>query len=284
MVRLDKHRGRILFLHGYTQSSSIFYAKTSALRKRLLKLGYVSIYLNGPHQLTPADLPSSDFMSELNSTVTSVEDVSNNRSWWIKNQNTNNRIDLSDAIDTINDYVQNNDIIPDEDMKKDDLLEDSKDLPIVGVIGFSQGAALAGILAFKFKDLFKVDSLEFVIVYSGFKIDTSRNTGNDKYKEFYPPDRGASADFKILHVLGELDTVVEEDRVMSLYYATEMNSTILKHPGGHFVPNSKPMVDKIAGWIEKPLEKNNNDENKSSLEDSNDITDLLNMMDQIGKE
>lgn len=272
-----KFKGKILFLHGYTQSSSVFYAKTSALRKKLLKLNYKSVYLNGPTKLTPADLPSTDSLSKFN-TVISDDEETNYRSWWIKPHNTNDGIDLSEPLAEIKNYIDKGEIIPDNDLVQETESDEERRLPIVGIIGFSQGAALAGLLSHKFKDLFGVDSLKFVILYSGFKIDTSEKSGNAKYKDYYPADNGESDQFKVLHIYGELDTVVHEDRVLSLYEITKANSDILKHPGGHFVPNSKLMVDQTTNWIVHIME---NKQEISKPED--DLDSLMDMMDGLGK-
>ncbi|CAG90912.1 DEHA2G19778p [Debaryomyces hansenii CBS767] len=272
-----KFKGKILFLHGYTQSSSVFYAKTSALRKKLLKLNYKSVYLNGPTKLTPADLPSTDSLSKFN-TVISDDEETNYRSWWIKPHNTNDGIDLSEPLAEIKNYIDKGEIIPDNDLVQETESDEERRLPIVGIIGFSQGAALAGLLSHKFKDLFGVDSLKFVILYSGFKIDTSEKSGNAKYKDYYPADNGESDQFKVLHIYGELDTVVHEDRVLSLYEITKDNSDILKHPGGHFVPNSKLMVDQTTNWIVHIME---NKQEISKPED--DLDSLMDMMDGLGK-
>lgn len=272
-----KFKGKILFLHGYTQSSSVFYAKTSALRKKLLKLNYKSVYLNGPTKLTPADLPSTDSLSKFN-TVISDDEETNYRSWWIKPHNTNDGIDLFEPVAEIKKYIDEGEIIQDNDLVQEVESDEEKRLPIVGIIGFSQGAALAGLLSHKFKDLFGVDSLKFVILYSGFKIDTSEKSGNAKYKDYYPADNGESDQFKVLHIYGELDTVVHEDRVLSLYEITKDNSDILKHPGGHFVPNSKLMVDQTTNWIVHIME---NKQEISKPED--DLDSLMDMMDGLGK-
>lgn len=272
-----KFKGKILFLHGYTQSSSVFYAKTSALRKKLLKLNYKSVYLNGPTKLTPADLPSTDSLSKFN-TLISDDEETNYRSWWIKTHNTNDGIDLSEPLAEIKNYIDKGEIIPDNDLVQETESDEERRLPIVGIIGFSQGAALAGLLSHKFKDLFGVDSLKFVILYSGFKIDTSEKSGNAKYKDYYPADNGESDQFKVLHIYGELDTVVHEDRVLSLYEITKDNSDILKHPGGHFVPNSKLMVDQTTNWIVHIME---NKQEISKTED--DLDSLMDMMDGLGK-
>lgn len=275
---MPTYKGKVLFIHGYTQSASIFYAKTSALRKKLLKLGYKTIYLNAPVELTPTDLPAN-YASQF-STVTSEEGEERSyRAWWIKKDNTNNGIELEDSFDTIKQYVQEGKVLTEkgeEELAINKDTEEEKKLPIVGLLGFSQGAALAGLIAHGFKDLFGVDLLKFAVLYSGFKLDTSKKSGNDKYDKYF---KKSGADLKFLHVYGELDTVVSEERVLSLYEALKDESDKLKHPGGHFVPNSKLLVDQVTNWIQ--VQEQGKMEKEPEKED--DLDDLLDMMDNIGK-
>lgn len=264
-------KGKILFLHGYTQTSAIFYSKTSALRKKLIKLGYKPVYLNAPIKLTPADLPGN--LSSFNSDADN-----NNRAWWIKHGLTNDGVDLRAAIDTVRDYVANGTIIPDEDMKQVPETEDEKALPIVGIVGFSQGACLGGLIANTFDLLFDTTPIKFAILYSGFKLNTSEGSGNEIYDKYYP--RANNPALRYLHVYGELDTIVDETRSLSLYNITKENSEVLKHPGGHFVPNSKLMVDQVTNWLQatEQEQKPQGEEKKSE-----DLDDILDMMDSLGK-
>ncbi|KAK6880633.1 Family of serine hydrolases 3 [Candida tropicalis] len=276
------YKGKILFLHGYTQSASLFYAKTSALRKKLMKLGYKCVYLNGPYVLTPADLPSTDSLSKFGSSTKT--DEMTYRAWWVKKDATNDNIDVDDSIETIKKYINNGEIIPDEDMKMEPETEEERKLPIVGIIGFSQGAAFGGLIAHKFHELFETEPLKFVVLYSGFKLDTSKKAGNNKYDSHYPQteEEVVNSHFKYLHVYGELDTVVEEARAYTLYDLTKSSSELLKHPGGHFVPNSKLYVDQVTNWIQVNLEKKEESKPKAE-EKKDDIDSLLEMMDNFGK-
>lgn len=262
-------KGRILFFHGFTQSSSLFYAKTSALRKRLLKLNYKPVYLNGPIKLTPNDLPTRDSLSKFNSVETADDEESNYRAWWTKKHpNSNEGINLDDAVEAIKDYLQTGNIIPDPGFEQD--TQSDKDIPVVGLIGFSQGACLAGILCHKFADLLQVDTLKFVVVYSGFKLETNKGSGNEKYDSYYPDENDS---YKMLHVYGELDTVVDGSRSQAFFDTTKGISTVLKHPGGHFVPNSKLMIDQVTNWIQSL------DAKPKEVEQEDDIMD---MFDKIG--
>lgn len=272
------YKGRVVFLHGYTQSSSIFYAKLSALRKKLQKLGYKAVYLNGPCKLTAAQLPSSDALSKFNTVVSEDEDL-NYRAWWTKKHVTNTEVDLTASVDAVRDYIENGTIIPDPD-QKDDYEEGDKELPILGLVGFSQGASMAGLLTHKFGELFGSKTLKFAVLYSGFKLDTSKGSGNEQYDSYYPKDSGEGDGIRYLHVYGELDTVVADDRALTFYNVVKKSSDLLKHPGGHFVPNSKLLIDQVTNWIQHA----DSDEVEEKKEvDEDDLDALMDMMDNLGK-
>lgn len=271
MPKQPDYKARVLFLHGYTQCSSMFYAKTLALRKKLQSFGYKAIYLNGPDKLVPADLPTTDALSRFSSAAAAPEEETNYRSWWIRDAD--GVCPLEGAIDTIKQYIDENKIVEgsEEDAKVGLLVEtEDTELPIVGLIGFSQGAALAGALVHTFEELFGVSTLDFAVLYSGFKLDTRIMP---QYNKYYTSDDGASTKARMLHVVGELDTVVGDDRAYTLYDVSKKNSHVLKHPGGHFVPNSKVMVERAVNWIAAEEKKE---------EKKDDMDDLLAMMDKIG--
>lgn len=231
-------KGKVLFLHGYTQDANLFYIKTLALRKRLAKLQFEPVFLDGPVVLTPAQL--LDF-------TTKVEKDAVFRAWWTKNAD--NTYDIEPAIDSVRTFLKKNG-------------------PIVGLVGFSQGACFGGALVHTFNELFG-QPLEFAVLYLGFKIDTRAMPNYDK---LYTLDNGASTKTRLLHVVGELDTVIGEDRAYTFYDTTRKNLHLLKHPGGHFVPNSKPMVEQVASWIAGT-------ESKQKLPE---LDDIMAMMDHLG--
>ncbi|SGZ48655.1 CIC11C00000000685 [Sungouiella intermedia] len=268
-----EYKARILFLHGFAQSSSVFYAKTSALRKKLQSLQYKSIYLNAPVNLTPAQLPSSDSLSKFNTVVSTEEEDTNYRGWWTRKPD--GTYEVEDAIETVRDYINNNQIIvgSPEDEKANNTSDSDLELPIAGIIGFSQGAAFAGALVHTFDELFGVEPLEFAVLYSGFKIDTRIMP---QYKKLYSERDGEDTKARLLHVVGELDTVVGDDRGYTMYDDTKKNLHLLKHPGGHFVPNSKLLIDQVTNW----MAGKNEEEVKEKPKD--DVADLLAMIDKLG--
>lgn len=273
------YKGRVLFLHGFAQSSSVFYAKSSALRKRFQSLGYKTIYLNAPINLIPSDLPSSDSLSKFNTVVVNEEEKTNYRGWWTKKPDHTYKLD--DAIACVEKYIKDNEIVSGspEDDKSNQILDSDRDLPIVGLVGFSQGAAFAGALVHTFEQLFGVDTLEFALLYSGFKIDTKLMP---EYAELYSQKNGSDTNVRMLHIVGELDTVVGDDRAYTLYDLTRENSHLLKHPGGHFVPNSRIMIDQVVNWIENKNEESEKKEEKKPKAEKSEVDDLLAMMEKFG--
>lgn len=193
---------KVLMLHGYAQSASIFSAKTGGLRKSLAKAGYETIYVNAPMRLQSDQLHNPESESEL-------------YGWW---QYGAPDYTVDDALETIQKAIEGQEI--------------------EGIIGFSQGAGLGGYIVAQYKKL--IPSLKFGVFFSGFKLMPQR------FEAAYVD----KIELPSLHVIGELDTVVEEGRSLALWdVAQEDKRTMLKHHGGHFVPNSKDYVSKVLNWI-----------------------------------
>lgn len=199
----------VLCLHGYTQNGSLFARKASAIRKALAKVGYESYFLSAPITIDPSDLNFP------------VEDgASNMLSWWPPNERDPNYYNLDSAFDTIKEAVESHG-------------------PFVGILGFSQGAGLAAVVTRQLPTLVPSHPpLKFAVLYSGFKLKP------EKYAHFYTPKLATPT----LHVMGTLDTIVSEERSMALYEACE-SPQILRHPGGHYVPSQKPVIDAVIGFI-----------------------------------
>ncbi|KAH3679627.1 hypothetical protein WICMUC_000859 [Wickerhamomyces mucosus] len=224
---------KILFLHGYAQSASIFSAKTGGLRKSLQKLGYETIYIDAPQKIQGDETHSSSAIDMYG--------------WW---PYVADGFNIDEGLTAVRQEIS----------KHEGEIE--------GIIGFSQGGGLTGIIASQYKEI--IPSLKYIIVFSGFKL---RPKQYDSYYE-------GKIQVPSLHVIGELDTVVEEERSLKLYdVSRDDNKTLLKHQGGHFVPNSRDFVTKVINWIQsidtETVEKEE--------QDINDDTDLLDAIDNIGK-
>ena len=126
------------------------------------------------------------------------------------------------------------------------------------VCGFSQGGAMAGLIAAalengrvppkgpegewarKLKAANDDKPLKFAVSYSGFFAPV------ESLKWCYDPKITTPT----LHVLGSLDTVVEENRSQGLVDRC-LEPSVVIHPGGHYVPVSKEWVMPLAGFIKQ---------------------------------
>lgn len=129
---------------------------------------------------------------------------------------------------------------------------------IDGVVGFSQGGCMSGMVtaaletdrplpagehgewASKLREANGGQPVKFGISYSGFK------AVDEQLQFLYEPKISTPT----LHVLGSLDTVVEESRSQSLVEKCQ-DPQVIVHPGGHHVPVSKEWVMPIAGFVKK---------------------------------
>lgn len=236
---------KILMLHGYTQNGPLFQAKTKVLEKYLKKL-YPDLtlsYPTGPLHLRPEDVPGYE------SSGNTADDLEA-YGWW-RRSNTADPPEYA-GIDMCFDKIAN--VIATEG-------------PFDGVVGFSQGAALAAMVtsllerpsrydAFKraqelspiaipyptsFKNL-QQPPLKFLVSYCGFRAP------GERYNGFYadPTIQTPSC-----HVNGSLDSLVEESRWRTLMEACggEGMTRLVIHPGGHFVPSGKQYLETVADFM-----------------------------------
>ncbi|KAL8772091.1 MAG: hypothetical protein Q9209_002757 [Squamulea sp. 1 TL-2023] len=263
---------RILMLHGYTQSGSLFYSKTRALHKALAKaLPTHSIHLSyptGPIHLDPADIPGYNGPS----TEEVERDLEPAYGWW-------RRKDMPHPSKKEETEIVYTGIQEGLTRIAETIREEG---PFDGVIGFSQGACAAGMVASllehgredafssftpqkegmerePFPPSFTVllhPPLKFAIIYSGFIAPGTR------YNGFYNP----SLKTPTLHFLGALDAVVEEGRSQGLISVCE-SAKVVTHPGGHFLPSQRPWLDAAVGFVKECLEKTANADRDTGKDD-----------------
>lgn len=212
---------KILALHGLAQSGEYFCSKTKGLRNELEKLDYEVIYATAPNAYSPADIPD-----DLGDVITS--DSARNVLAWIEDDLQNSTYFLPKAtLDYLHDFVIGHG-------------------PFEGVLGFSQGAGVAGYLLTDFNGLLNLTEdqqppLKFFMVFSGFRF------APECYQEQYDKN---PISIPSLHVQGELDTITEPYKVEALYNSCKPDTrTFLKHSGGHYVPNSRGFAKKVTEWL-----------------------------------
>ncbi|KAL1301587.1 hypothetical protein AAFC00_005819 [Neodothiora populina] len=270
---------KMLMLHGYTQNGPLFRAKTRALEKNLEKAfpaapkpghlasypgGVELVYPTAPIKLSVNDIPGYD-TDGVSADTADPEAYA----WWRrKGDGEPFRYEgIEQGLETVADVLKTQG-------------------PFDGTIGFSQGAALAGMVAalledgrreafekaqanggIRFPESFEKDTgfmtdvihppLKFAVSYSGFGAGT-----NELYRAFYEP----KIQTPMLHFIGSVDTVVEEDRSLRLVDACAAGrgaqggvSRLVYHPGGHFLPSSqKQYVAALVAFIREVVSQTPN--------------------------
>ncbi|KAF2681308.1 FSH1-domain-containing protein [Lentithecium fluviatile CBS 122367] len=259
---------KVLMLHGFTQSGPLFHAKTRALEKNLQKAfpaGITLSYPTAPIRLARTDIPfpvstTSTTSSSTNEGGADAEDDPDAWAWWRRKGDSEPYVyeGIEQGLDKLAEVLRT-------------------EGPFDGVIGFSQGGAMAAMLASlleptrreAFEKLYEVGGLaypesftadtgyaesalhtplKFAVCYSGFAA-----RGVDTYRGFYEPKISTP----MLHFLGTLDAVVEESRSLALVErCEESEGRVVYHPGGHFLPSSqKAYVSALIGFMKEVLHK-----------------------------
>lgn len=263
-------------LHGFTQSGTLFRAKTGALQKAITKafpLHSVSFsFPTGPLRLNPADVPGYTPTEDGNGDKDS--DAIEAYGWWRRpSTNPPEYKGIENGLRTVANLMK-------------------EEGPFDGVIGFSQGAALtftvASLLengrkevfnsvaaqgsAANFPESFLPENtgnqppLKFAIAYSGFKL------ADERWRALF--DKSLPVTTPVLHVLGTLDALVTEAMSKGMIEACagdpEKEGRVVYHPGGHFVPSQKTYLEVAVGFIRKAMDgnlSNNKEEEEERVED-----------------
>ncbi|KAJ5516831.1 hypothetical protein N7527_008391 [Penicillium freii] len=233
---------KILMIHGSRQSGELFRAKLQALDKLLhralgpLKPGVELVYPTAPFALEPTSGTTSDLRNR-------------HGAWsWFESESIDN---LYPGLEGSLEYIAS-------------ILKDSG--PFDGIVGFSQGAAAAAMVASLLEgnrnDAFarfeaeggipypacfaklKHAPLKFVVSISGYV------ASHPDYRAFYDP----AIRTPVLHFLGSMDTVVEESASMRLVgscqeVGDEKKQIVIWHSGGHVVPSGKRELAAVAHFI-----------------------------------
>ncbi|VEU20140.1 DEKNAAC100930 [Brettanomyces naardenensis] len=244
-------KGTILVLHGFAQNSSGFAIKASGIRKALKKAGYHTVFIDGPLKLAAADMPF-----EVKSNGTPFEDL-NLRGWTYTQPD---RFDIQPSLDAVKAAYKEYG-------------------PFIGLLGFSQGAGIVGAILNKFSEIVDDDKakLKFAMFYSGFRYK------QESMEKFYTE----KIKVPTLHVLGELDTVVSHERSQALIDQCE-NATVIKHPGGHYVPSTKELVNREVAWVERAVNGGEEEKKEEASEDKDErhrreLEELTKQMAKLGK-
>ena len=133
--------------------------------------------------------------------------------------------------------------------------------PFDGVVGFSQGAALAAMVASLLesnrKNAFSPDGVQYPPSFESlghpplrFAVSISGYTAMDPcYRAFY--ENGIRT--PMLHIIGSIDNVVDEEHSLRLVERCHVEDgkqpLVVRHFGGHVIPTSKKELAFIAHFI-----------------------------------
>lgn len=219
-LKMSGRNVKVLMLHGYTNNGPVFHRKTGSLRKALQKkMTCDFVFPTAPIKLETPSVAKADDEGNTN-------DTQDAHGWWRADDSKRDFVGWDDSVA----FIQN---IFDEQG------------PFDGIIGFSQGAAFAGMIGSLIeKKKMNHPKLTFIIAFSGFRARF------EKYDYLYePPIRTP-----VMNVIGSLDTVVEEERTMKLVEVCE-NGSVVRHMGGHFVPSSAGPREQVVSWVQTQLER-----------------------------
>lgn len=229
----------------------MFAEKSSGFRKTLTKkLGYELEYLDAPIRIEKKeDLPFLLGINEkeANEKWEYLVKKNVNRCWFDYHDGIYDR--FQEAYDFLIDHIRKNG-------------------PYDGIVGFSQGASMAAIIANSIHLHPDLPPFKVAVLFSGFAFTVSGSDAksdnelleefaarlwvNKDYEKYYqlPKSSGTT----IITVYGSEDGVVPPLRTQYLTSLYGEGATLFEHDGGHYLPNKReildPIVEKIRGAVE----------------------------------
>ena len=214
-------RLKIGMLHGLYQNKSVFQQKTKLLREGLPG-GVDLVYFNGPQQVVPPILRKGG-VTRVNKRKPGVPESCEFRGWWDPSKSNNDiALDTTHLLKCVK-----NQLCP---------------APLDGLIGFSQGAALAALLCSNQARKVLDWSPAFVVVASGYE------SLIPQHQQFF--QSGVDPAIQSLHIAGALDRVVPAGKGLHLSQRFE-SAKFIKHDKGHHFPDSSRVLEQITDFVEQ---------------------------------
>uniref|UniRef100_A0A915BC66 Serine hydrolase FSH domain-containing protein n=1 Tax=Parascaris univalens TaxID=6257 RepID=A0A915BC66_PARUN len=221
---------RILCLHGYRQNDTIFREKTGSFRKALKKYADF-VFMNAPHVPVIPDRPCSDGGGEVRK---AGEERTDPRGWWFSKPEhhfsshdiTDLDIGFEDSVKAVTNFA-------------------AKEGPFDGIFAFSQGAALAFLLAaLRQRNKIAIE-FKFLILVAAFPSLSS------KHAELI---RTHITGVPCLHIYGKGDKLVGWENSAKLTdFFDQDKIEVIVHPGGHFVPTLSAYKDIVSSFMESVM-------------------------------
>lgn len=212
-------RLRILALHGFRQNGEVFRARIRKLRQALDDVAEL-VFVTSPTVYSP----EREIRDATIAAFGEIPDYPMQRVWWMASEDNSVYRGSDDSIAFLEKVFR-------------------EQGPFDGVLGFAQGGTLAALLAARLPH--PAIKFAFAVCISAY---ASRARADAAYVE---PGR---IRVPALHVCGLADLLVTPDRSLKLYETFDPAvATLVKHPGGHFVPNAWP-YPAIHAFVERFLD------------------------------
>jgi len=202
---------RLLVLHSFRQSAARLRSRTRALEEALSSVAEL-VYVDAPHPYGATDSIRAELAVDFGPDLEDLGDQSHQRCWW----NSGEDHTAYAGWDRSREYLRQ-------------LC--AQQGPFDGVLGFSQGAAAAAL--FVAEQARGEQPLRLAICISGFA---------SRAEEHRALMTEGSIDVPSLHVYGEKDVLVDNQRTLALARCF-VAPRVVSHPGGHFVPILWPVAE-----------------------------------------
>jgi predicted esterase len=217
-------RLRVLCLHGYVQDALLFRERTGALRGTLVKAGCDLEYVDAPHALSGADL--------FGGADEAAEGAAGRRGWFTAGENEGVEDPGAWTRPSASRRARGADVSL--AFLRSHVAAAG---PYDGLLAFSQGAAMAGLLLASEPAAFK-----FAVLCAGFV------PSDPALAEIVTS--AAPLPHAVLSCSGEADALVPPERVRALAACfAHPACTFYAHLGGHGVPGNAPFRNAVRDFI-----------------------------------
>ena len=206
---------KLLVLHGNRQTGQLLLGRMDKLRKKLMKQYNIRLVA-----------PDAPFLCD-----TSSDDIDNNhhlRTWW-KRSNSNDP-----------NYYEG---LEESLRQVETIWNESSSEPFEGILGFSQGARLAHLIALLSSSSTRFRNLRYVILVAGYDAPLPTNWE-------YGVTQDPIIRIQSLHVWGEKDNLITADQSRSVMQHYRNPPTTHVHEGGHHVPMRAANIEAYLRFIE----------------------------------
>lgn len=241
---------RILCLHGFRQNASGFKGRTSSLAKKLKNIAEL-VFVDATHELpfiyqAPLSDENHSCHSSASEQISPPSNHCSRKFAWLVDADYNGKHDTEwkmakSPFDSLQYQQQTEGFERSIEYLKTVFSEKG---PFDGILGFSQGAAMAALVSAHREEFKGEIDFRFVILCSGFCV----NMGG--YEE-------GSINLPSLHIFGHKEG---KDRQIDCEASKQLTSlfengcsVIIEHDSGHIIPTRSPYIGEIKDFLQRFL-------------------------------